>query len=426
MLKRLFQSLKRPSVQPEDLTVPEAIEILERASVEARSGVAGSTEDPAVLQYLAEDQLPAIRAKVASNASASRQLDLALSDDEVDEVRLELAKKISRLLPDLDTHEASDLRDATIELLERLSMDKLPLVRQIVAEEIKATSAIPRDLALRLANDAEAAVAAPILEYSPLLSDKDLIEVIAGGKASVLLSAVARRHGLSEDVSEAVVASLDIPAVAELLANPSARIREETLEDLATKAEGIASWHEPLVMRPDLSLRAVRRISGFVAASLLSRLSERHGLDDETRRELQRNIKDRLAEATDPSSEDGAREAALERVRQARDAHRLDDEFIAEALAADDRLGVVFALCILAQASEAQVNKVLESRSGQLVTALCWHAGLAMRTAYTLQADFLHLAGQELVLPRGGTDFPYPDEFMANQLGFVGLSAKSE
>ena len=47
-----------------------------------------------------------------------------------------------------------------------------------------------------------------------------------------MLSAIARRNGLSSKVSDAVATTLDIPAIAALLANPSAKIRAQTLEKL--------------------------------------------------------------------------------------------------------------------------------------------------------------------------------------------------
>src|SRR5207253_3556995 len=59
------------------------------------------------------------------------------------------------------------------------------------------------------------------LEYSPLLSDHDLLEIIASARAQSALAAVARRRGVSERVSEVIVASLDVEAVAALLANPN-------------------------------------------------------------------------------------------------------------------------------------------------------------------------------------------------------------
>ncbi len=45
-----------------------------------------------------------------------------------------------------------------------------------------------------------------------------------------VLTAIAKRRPLSAHVSDAVVSSLDIPAVSALLANPDAAIRERTLD----------------------------------------------------------------------------------------------------------------------------------------------------------------------------------------------------
>ena len=63
-------------------------------------------------------------------------------------------------------------------------------VRAILAEEIKYLNCIPKDIALHLARDVESIVATPILEYSPLLSDADLIEIIASGPVQEVLVAI--------------------------------------------------------------------------------------------------------------------------------------------------------------------------------------------------------------------------------------------
>src|SRR5262249_24026085 len=145
-----------------------------------------------------------------------------------------------------------------------------------------------------LARDLEDVASVPILEYSPLLSDNDLIEIVATARAQGAIAAVARRRGLDERVSEVVVASLDIPAVAALLANPSARIREETLNKIIDHAAEIEPWHGPLVMRTDLSVRALKRIAAFVGSALIEQLNKRHNLDDETRTHLKSALKARL------------------------------------------------------------------------------------------------------------------------------------
>ena len=121
-----------------------------------------------------------------------------------------------------------------------------------------------------------AVVAGPILEYSPLLSDADLIEIIACGQVQELLCAIASRKPVSEQVSDRLVQSLDVPAVAALLVNPDAKIRKETLDRILEQAEEISAWHVPLALRADLSARAIRRIGSLVGASILERLAARN------------------------------------------------------------------------------------------------------------------------------------------------------
>ena len=98
-----------------------------------------------------------------------------------------------------------------------------------------------------------------MLEYSPLLSDADLIEIIACGQVREVLTAVARRQASSAKKSaDELVQSLDVPAVAALLVNPDAKIRKDTLERVVAEAEEIESWHLPLALRADLSARAMQ------------------------------------------------------------------------------------------------------------------------------------------------------------------------
>ncbi len=130
---------------------------------------------------------------------------------------------------------------------------------------------IPKDIVLALAHDLNAIVAVPILQYSPLLSDADLIEVIARGQVQEALTAIARRRPVSEAVGDMLVQSLDVPAVAALLVNPDARIRKETMDRIVEQAEEIESWHMPLVLRADLSARAIRRIGSLVGAGLIEK-----------------------------------------------------------------------------------------------------------------------------------------------------------
>ena len=125
-------------------------------------------------------------------------------------MRCELAQKIGRLAPSLPRDAADKLARLTLDVLEKLAVDQLPRVRQIVADEVKHCDNLLRGLIRRLAMDAELAVAGPVLEYSPLLSDTDLLEIIDSDPVRGALGAVARRAALGEAVCEAIAESDEI------------------------------------------------------------------------------------------------------------------------------------------------------------------------------------------------------------------------
>lgn len=415
-----------PGLKPSDLTFAQARTILERTTEEAKAELATGSNEPGILAYLSGDLSAEIRGRVAANRATPHAVDLDLSENEDGQVRAELARKIARLIPGLGKREVETLRETSIKVLERLAADSLPRVRQIVAEEIKNARNIPAKIALKLARDAEIVVAAPILQYSPLLSDQDLIEIVATSEVEGVLEAIAKRHDLSAEVSDAIVATLDIPAVAALLANQSADVRAVTLEYIVENAAQVERWHQPLVVRPELSLRAVRRIAGFVASSLLETLASRHGLDDDTKLFLSSRVRERLkTESLTPASEEKAHDRAIAAVAQAMKSGRIEDEFVTAAIENDDRLRVIVALAAITDLPEAHVERILKSGNGPLITAFAWHAGLAMRTAFVLQRDIARLTPRDLVPARNGVDYPYSEDQMRTQLQMVAIAPRA-
>ena len=136
---------------------------------------------PEVLYYLAEDRDKDVRSAVASNPATPGQADLKLSEDVDPYVRTELARKIGRLLPGIGDAKQERLRDLTEQALDHLSADRLVDVRAALADAIRDSEIVPKAIVMKLAQDVEEIVAAPILEYSPLLNDADLVEIIAAG-----------------------------------------------------------------------------------------------------------------------------------------------------------------------------------------------------------------------------------------------------
>lgn len=416
MLGRLNKNAREGAALPgaADLSYDEQKRLARDADPAVRRQLAERTDvRPEILYFLAEDDEPEVRRAIAHNQASPRQADLLLAHDTDDEARCLLARKIARLAPDLDPSQRNHLQDLTIETLDLLTQDQLPRVRQIVAEEIKHLANIPKELIDRLARDVELAVCAPVLEYSPLLSDDDLLEIIGSEPVQGTLSAISRRRGITAAVSDAIVATEDEEAVAALLANESAQIREEALDKIIADAPRHEPWHKPLVERPDLSHRAIKNIARFVTSALLTRLAERYGLDEESARQVREAVSERLS--PDGLNLDGLPD---HRAKHAYASHTLDDEALMNALLKNDRRFVVHALALKSRLPTDIVRKILNSGNPKAVTVLAWKAGFKMRTALQVQLRAARIPHKEALHPKNGVDYPFTAAELEEQLQF--------
>lgn len=382
-----------------------------------RAGIA-QREDakPEVLYYLAEDPSAEVRAEVAANIATPYQADVILASDRDVAVRHKLASKVSRILPDLGPDDQKRAEAYVEQVLETLARDEAVRVRQVLAETIKDLTGIPAAVVRRLARDAEVVVAAPVLEFSPLLSEHDLIEIIEGGCASGQLQAISRRRRLAAPAADAIVAVDDEPAITALLSNESALIREETLDRLVGRAQKFAAWHEPLVGRPKLSMNAVRKLAGFVADRLLEQLESRKDLDTKTAKTLAKEVKKRLRqqEKEQKKKAKSKDKPAPDRVRELEEKGELTEEIIVQNLSSD-RAFVKEALAVRANLNVTTVGKVLDAKSAKGVMALTWKAGLSPEFALQLQSRMGGIAPRDLLRPRSG-QFPLSEDEMNWQL----------
>jgi uncharacterized protein (DUF2336 family) len=377
---------------------------------------------PEILYYLADDPEPEVRRAIAANGTTPPQADLILARDRDDLVRCNLAQKIARLAPELSPDEQNRVSEMVAEVLETLARDALPRVRRILAEELKDADNVPHAVVRRLACDDDAEVAAPGLEFSPLLNDDVLLEIIASRPVQGALSAISRRSGLGMEVADAIAGADDEEAIAALLSNTSAQIREETLDSLVDRAEATVSWHAPLVRRPSLSLRAIKRLSEFVAETLIIELTARNDIDAETARTVGAAVRDRIKHvpAAQPAGDDGddAGTTPEERAGRLHAEGKLDEQMILDGLGKGDRSFVSAALAVLAALPPDVVQKIASMQSAKGVTALAWKAGLGMRAAVQLQLRLARIAPAKILHPKNGVDFPLSAEEMTWQLEF--------
>ena len=289
---RLVRLLGLPG---QKITYEQARDLLDHPDATVRSTLGARADvEPEILFFLASDPDAAVRRTVANNATAPAKASLLLAADEDADVRHDLAERVGRVVPGLSGDQQAKAWRTVHQVLILLARDQLPRVRRALSEALKSLPDAPHDIVFTLALDSEASVATPVLEFSPVLTDEDLKEVIRASPLTAQLTAISKRINVGEEVSHAIVGSGNVDAITALLKNGSAQIREETLDAIIDAAPGQVSWHEPLVHRRALSSKAALRIAEFVAQSLIQALARRSDLDAQTTASLGRIVRDKL------------------------------------------------------------------------------------------------------------------------------------
>lgn len=424
-LSRLSARLEEGSTNPAGLastafTYEEAKRLAAHPDPEVRRDLATRADIvPEILYFLSADPDPEVRRRIAANSGTPRQADYNLAHDKDAEVRAGLARKIARLAPGLSRDAQDRVQAMTYETLSLLARDQAPTIRRILAEALKSEPKVPKDVIARLARDLEIIVAAPILEFSPILSDEDLLDIIRSSPVAGALSAIARRGGLSADVSDVIAGSADTEAIADLLGNDSAQLREETLDAMVARARTTGRLREPLVRRANLPHGAARRLATFIADNLLQVLAQRRDLAPETVSAVRRVVHDRL-KATKPAAPAENREALeieaeYEKARMLRESNQLTEELIRDSIAQNHLDFARAAIGVRADLAPEVVARILGSASPKAITALGWRAGLTMETTIQAQVRLARI-NPDMALHGVGRRYPLTDGEMAMQI----------
>jgi uncharacterized protein (DUF2336 family) len=336
-------------------------------------------------------------------------------------VRILLAKKLVTLLPSLSLADQARAYQETWATLTDLVADEAVRVRAIIAEAVKELSDAPRDLVLRLSRDTEIPVYAPVIRLSPLLSTEDLLALVAMAPAAGTVLAVARRADLPPAVSDAIAATADTTAIRALLANPSAQIREATLDALVARSVDHPDWHEPLVQRPVLPAKAARMLSEIVSTHLLAELAARGDLAPALAEQLRHRVAARLAPTPPPPaarSELTTEQAQEKALAAAKRGELSEATLLAAARSGEARYSAAL-LALAAGTPLSVVDRACSLRSAKGLVSLVWKAGFTMRAAVALQTLLARLAPHAVLTAGPGGGFPLAVEEMSWQIEFL-------
>ena len=175
-------------------------------------------------------------------------------------------------------------RALAADILRVMAADAAELVRKAIAEELKSSSVVPRDVAVKLARDVES-VCLPLLTFSPVFTDADLAEVVRLG-GPVRQVAVAKRPELSSTVTDMIAEHGGERAVVTVCANPGADFSEQGLQRVVDRFEASERVLLAVAYRNTLPLAVTERLVGMVSAHVRTHLVTKLDLSAETAMEI--------------------------------------------------------------------------------------------------------------------------------------------
>src|SRR3954447_25464021 len=287
--------------------------------------------------------------------------------------RAEATRALARawLISDLTAEDRAAAEGALLMLLD----DGSPLVRQAMAEVFARSTEAPAGIVQALSLD-QPSVALPVLEYSPLLIDADLVDIIATGNCETQC-AVARRVNLPASVAAAIAEVGTAAAALELIENAYAELAPFSWDRIVERHGHLAAIRE--------SMLVLEGLPAATRAALVAKLSDTLAQFVAARNWLSADRAGRIAgEARDRSTVNIAArshgEDMLGLVRHLRATGQLTAGLIMRALLSGNLELFDLALVELSGLPRSRVSALLCDRRGTSLNALLTRAGLPRST----------------------------------------------
>ena len=304
----------------------------------------------------------------------SRLLDLiGLAQEPAPEKRRVLLRELTDQFFG-SAHLAVAESDTYGDILTELSGQMERAVRQELAERFSAKPNAPKRLIRALANDESAQVASPVLQSSPVLTDEDLVGILAR-RGQGHMRAVSRRASVSEVVSDAIVKHGDDETLGVLLSNQRATLSRKASEAAVDRAKANPQLHEATVNRANLPPDLLNEMYFVVEARLRQKILEQNAQLDPTLLE-----KALVAGRTRVATADGNLPAnyaeSRERVENLHANKGLTPQVLANFLRTGDQTDFIVALSLLADVDFHTVRRILTSRELDALAVICKAANM--------------------------------------------------
>ncbi len=181
-----------------------------------------------------------------------------------------------------------DLTDQEMRLAEEIFRimvsDAEERVREALAINLKDCDFLPHEVALALAHDVNT-VALPMISFSEVLNDQDLLEIIMTHNEQKQVS-ISQRAVVSERISDTLINTQRETVVASLMSNEGAQISEPSFDKAVVKLGRSARVQRAMIDRSSMPVSIAEKLVTLVSDSMREELMRSHKLTSTTATDL--------------------------------------------------------------------------------------------------------------------------------------------
>jgi uncharacterized protein (DUF2336 family) len=287
--------------------------------------------------------------------------------------RAEATRALARawLISDLSEDDRIAAEGALLMLLD----DPSPLVRQAMAEVFSRSPDAPATIVRALAAD-QPSIALPVLEYSPLLIDADLVDIVATGTSDMQCS-IARRINLPSSVSAAIAEVGSAAAALELIENAYAELAPFSWDRIVERHGHLAAIREAMLLLEGLPAATRAALVAKLSDTLAQFAATRNWLSPERAARLADESRERSTISIAARSRGEDMQGLVQHLRAT---GQLNAGLILRALLSGNLELFEAALAELADLPLARITALVHDRGNASLQALLIRAGLPEST----------------------------------------------
>jgi uncharacterized protein (DUF2336 family) len=253
----------------------------------------------------------------------------------------------------LDARQIGVFDDVLVRLMERVETSTLAHLSRLLA----ALTSVPREAVRRLAFHEDATVAAPVLQGSGSLSERDLIE-IAGNRSQPHLLAISGRTTLSEAVTDAILKRADAVVCRVLVKNKAAHFSDQGCSALVARADRDDEIADSLMLRPQMPVNMRCELVSRATKTAQARLLKL--APPEQRATIQAALERIALEASSKRPEPADYSAAKSKVLALSHDGKLNDSAVNRFAVRGERTNLIAALSLLTDAAIETIEPIAE------------------------------------------------------------------